>query len=258
MTWIQNARNDLSNRLSRSLLSQLKGRRAKSHHLRSRSLDLMKAQAIWTCDIWPQNCTNQVATWCRILSMSKTFKDIWWHRARSSGQALWRSLHSAAMESTLLQEVRLPHSVCIMQRMSSHGWLSQCFFIIACFVGAALWQDGVLKLWDMVTGEELMTKAISQMTKDHRWWHDPAPRKFDSIDLMCSNTYSCFVIVHAPCAARNMVRLVCRSMLLDLVAMAPGKMRYHEIIDAIRGGTTNNCIYNIHSIRINSFSYALL
>ena len=42
-------------------------------------------------------------------------------------------------------------------------------FIIACFVGAALWQDGVLKLWDMVTGEELMTKAISQMTKDQRW-----------------------------------------------------------------------------------------
>lgn len=101
------------------------------------------------------------------------------------------------MESTLLQEVRLPHSVCIMQRMSSHGRLSQCLFIIACFVGAAPWQDGVLKLWDMVTGEELMTKAISQMTKDRRWWHDPAPRKFDSIDLMCSNTYSCFVIVHA-------------------------------------------------------------
>ncbi|CAL1161623.1 unnamed protein product [Cladocopium goreaui] len=28
-------------------------------------------------------------------------------------------------------------------------------------------EDGVLKLWDMVTGEELMTKAITQTTKDH-------------------------------------------------------------------------------------------
>lgn len=27
-------------------------------------------------------------------------------------------------------------------------------------------EDGVLKLWDMVTGEELMTKAITQTTKD--------------------------------------------------------------------------------------------
>lgn len=251
MTWIQNARNDLSNRLSRSLLSQLKGRRAKSHHLRSRSLDLMKAQAISTCDIWPQNCTNQVATWHEMDLLVQKFvhvKDIQRHlMAHPSGQALWRSLRSAAMESTLLQEVRLPHSVCIMQRMSSHDRLSQCFFIIASFVGAALWQDGVLKLWDMVTGEELMTKAISQMTKDHRWWHDPAPRKFDSIDLMCSNNFKHLqLLCHCPCAGRNMVRLVCRSMLLDLVAMAPGKMRYHEIIDAIRGGTTNNCIYTVY------------
>ena len=37
----------------------------------------------------------------------------------SSGQALWRSLHSAAMESTLLQEVRLPHSVCHAENESA-------------------------------------------------------------------------------------------------------------------------------------------
>lgn len=139
---------------------------------------------------------------------------------------------------------------CLIVCVSCRGWVRMvgflnAFFIIACFVGAALWQDGVLKLWDMVTGEELMTKAISQMTKDHRLWHDPAPRKFDSIDLMkCVQHLQ--LLCHCPCAARNMVRLVCRSMLLDLVAMAPGKMRYHEIIDAIRWGTTNNCIYTVY------------
>ena len=52
-------------------------------------------------------------------------------------------------------------------------------------VGGPLDQDGVLTRWDMITGEELMTKAITQTTKD-------IPSQARAIDsLVCSQQIPC-------------------------------------------------------------------
>ena len=224
MTWIQNARNDLSNRLSRSLLSQLKGRQGEEPPPPVKKLGTswrlkQFEHATFDPKIAPTKLPRGVkwifgAEFCPCQRHSKTY------------DGTGHTLLDRPCEDHCIQPRWKVHCYrkwgCLIVCVSCRGWVRMvgflnAFFIIACFVGAALWQDGVLKLWDMVTGEELMTKAISQMTKDHRLWHDPAPRKFDSIDLMkCVQHLQ--LLCHCPCAARNMVRLVCRSMLLDLVA----------------------------------------